>query len=193
MTELTYAAIVTGPGGAFMTHKLLCRLVLTCSFGSMRWVFLLLVLFLTSCASTPEPEVRVAEPVKTIDIRSWPPGLVVELNGEYVGTPLWPWWSRPRGTEFGRPTTAVASAPSLCGSVLPTLRGGSKRSGILETAFRPVFFFAFPAQRSVLSSINAGCPGAGWASLAGRKQEVQAKGRSPAWWARASGPRSCRL
>ena len=86
MTELTYAAIVTGPGGAFMTHKLLCRLVLTCSFGSMRWVFLLLVLFLTSCASTPEPEVRVAEPVKTIDIRSWPPGLVVELNGEYVGT-----------------------------------------------------------------------------------------------------------
>jgi hypothetical protein len=30
--------------------------------------------------------VRTADPVKTIDIRSWPSGLVVELNGEYVGT-----------------------------------------------------------------------------------------------------------
>ncbi|MBU3666886.1 MAG: PEGA domain-containing protein [Chthoniobacterales bacterium] len=41
---------------------------------------------LSGCASAPEPEVRTAEPVKTIDIRSWPSGLVVELNGEYVGT-----------------------------------------------------------------------------------------------------------
>jgi PBP1b-binding outer membrane lipoprotein LpoB len=47
---------------------------------------LLLALLLAGCATAPEPEVRVAEPVKTIDIRSWPPGLVVELNGEYVGT-----------------------------------------------------------------------------------------------------------
>jgi len=38
------------------------------------------------CATAPAPEVRVAEPVKTIDIRSWPSGLVVELNGEYLGT-----------------------------------------------------------------------------------------------------------
>ena len=48
--------------------------------------FLLLSLFLSACASAPEPEVRTADPVKTIDIRSWPSGLVVELNGEYVGT-----------------------------------------------------------------------------------------------------------
>ena len=47
---------------------------------------LLLSLLLSACASGPEPEVRVADPVKTIDIRSWPSGLVVELNGEYVGT-----------------------------------------------------------------------------------------------------------
>lgn len=46
----------------------------------------LLSLLLTACASAPEPEVRTADPVKTIDIRSWPPGLVVELNGEYIGT-----------------------------------------------------------------------------------------------------------
>lgn len=44
------------------------------------------VLLLSACASVPEPEIRTAEPVKTIDIRSWPPGLVVELNGEYIGT-----------------------------------------------------------------------------------------------------------
>ena len=47
---------------------------------------LLWAVLLSACASAPEPEVRVAEPVKTIDIRSWPSGLVVELNGEYVGT-----------------------------------------------------------------------------------------------------------
>lgn len=50
---------------------------------------LLTVFLLAGCVSAPEPEVRTAEPVKTIDIRSWPPGLIVELNGEYVGsTPL---------------------------------------------------------------------------------------------------------
>ncbi|MBU3666165.1 MAG: PEGA domain-containing protein [Chthoniobacterales bacterium] len=43
-------------------------------------------LLFAGCASAPEPEVRTAEPVKTIDIRSWPPGCIVELNGEYVGT-----------------------------------------------------------------------------------------------------------
>lgn len=48
--------------------------------------FLLLSLLLSACASAPEPEVRTVDPVKTIDIRSWPSGLVVELNGEYVGT-----------------------------------------------------------------------------------------------------------
>ena len=49
----------------------------------------LFVVHLVACASAPEPEVRTADPVKTIDIRSWPTGLVVELNGEYVGmTPL---------------------------------------------------------------------------------------------------------
>jgi len=47
---------------------------------------LLLSFLLSACASGPEPEVRVADPVKTIDIRSWPSGLVVELNGEYIGT-----------------------------------------------------------------------------------------------------------
>lgn len=48
--------------------------------------FLLFVVLLSACASAPEPEVRTADPVRTIDIRSWPTGLVVELNGEYVGT-----------------------------------------------------------------------------------------------------------
>jgi len=48
--------------------------------------FAFLAVLLSACAAGPEPEVRVAEPVKTIDIRSWPPGLVVELNGEYIGT-----------------------------------------------------------------------------------------------------------
>jgi hypothetical protein len=47
---------------------------------------LLLAVLLSGCVSAPEPEVRTADPVKTIDIRSWPSGLVVELNGEYVGT-----------------------------------------------------------------------------------------------------------
>lgn len=46
----------------------------------------LCLLLFVGCASAPEPEVRAADPVKTIDIRSWPSGLVVELNGEYVGT-----------------------------------------------------------------------------------------------------------
>ena len=46
----------------------------------------LFVVHLVACASAPEPEVRTADPVRTIDIRSWPTGLVVELNGEYVGT-----------------------------------------------------------------------------------------------------------
>jgi hypothetical protein len=47
---------------------------------------LLAILPLAGCVNAPEPEVRTADPVKTIDIRSWPSGLVVELNGEYVGT-----------------------------------------------------------------------------------------------------------
>lgn len=47
---------------------------------------LLVALLLAGCVSAPEPEVRVAEGIKRIDIRSWPPGLVIELNGEYVGT-----------------------------------------------------------------------------------------------------------
>jgi hypothetical protein len=47
---------------------------------------LLLSILLSACASAPEPEVRTADPVKTIDIRSWPSGLVIELNGEYIGT-----------------------------------------------------------------------------------------------------------
>lgn len=47
---------------------------------------LLFTLLLAACASGPEPEVRVADPVKTIEIRSWPSGLVIELNGEYIGT-----------------------------------------------------------------------------------------------------------
>lgn len=47
---------------------------------------MLLAVLLTACASAPEPEVRVADPVKTIDIRSWPSGCVIELNGEYIGT-----------------------------------------------------------------------------------------------------------
>jgi len=46
----------------------------------------MLSIFLSACASAPEPEVRMADPVKTIDIRSWPSGLVIELNGEYIGT-----------------------------------------------------------------------------------------------------------
>jgi hypothetical protein len=51
--------------------------------------FLLFCLLLAACASGPEPEVRVADPVKTIVIRSWPSGLVIELNGEYIGiTPV---------------------------------------------------------------------------------------------------------
>ncbi len=45
-----------------------------------------LAFLLAGCATAPEPEVRTADPVKTIDVRSWPSGLVVELNGEYVGT-----------------------------------------------------------------------------------------------------------
>ena len=54
------------------------------------WQVLPVVAFiLAGCVTAPEPEVRVAEAVKTIDVRSWPPGCIVELNGEYVGaTPL---------------------------------------------------------------------------------------------------------
>jgi hypothetical protein len=51
-----------------------------------RLLLLLSLLLFAGCVSAPEPEVRTADPVKTIDIRSWPSGLVVELNGEYVGT-----------------------------------------------------------------------------------------------------------
>jgi len=29
---------------------------------------------------------QAADPVKTIDIRSWPEGCIIELNGEYLGT-----------------------------------------------------------------------------------------------------------
>jgi len=51
-----------------------------------RLLLLLSLLLSAGCATAPEPEVRTADPVKTIDIRSWPPGLVIELNGEYIGT-----------------------------------------------------------------------------------------------------------
>jgi starvation-inducible outer membrane lipoprotein len=47
---------------------------------------LIFAVLLSACVTAPDPEVRVAEPVRTIDIRSWPPGLVLELNGEYLGT-----------------------------------------------------------------------------------------------------------
>ncbi|MFM8682215.1 MAG: hypothetical protein ACKOEG_00285, partial [Chthoniobacterales bacterium] len=33
----------------------------------------LCILLIAGCASAPGPEVRTADPVKTIDIRSWPP------------------------------------------------------------------------------------------------------------------------
>ena len=60
--------------------------MLTAVMPTLLGGFLSILILLTGCASAPEPEVRTAEPVKTIDIRSWPSGLVVELNGEYVGT-----------------------------------------------------------------------------------------------------------
>jgi len=71
-----------------MTHKTLCSLGFP-RFNSRMHPFTRILpaaLILTACVTAPEPEVRVADPVKTIDIRSWPPGLVVELNGEYLGT-----------------------------------------------------------------------------------------------------------
>ena len=51
-----------------------------------RLLLLLSLPLIAGCATAPEPEVRAADPVKTIDIRSWPSGLVIELNGEYIGT-----------------------------------------------------------------------------------------------------------
>jgi hypothetical protein len=57
-----------------------------CSIPPVQRLLLLLTVLLSACATAPEPEVRTADPVKTIDIRSWPSGLVVELNGEYLGT-----------------------------------------------------------------------------------------------------------
>ena len=51
-----------------------------------RLLLLLTLPLITGGVSAPEPEVRAADPIKTVDIRSWPSGLVVELNVEYVGT-----------------------------------------------------------------------------------------------------------
>lgn len=79
-------------------------------------------LLLTGCASAPEPEVRVAEAVKTIDVRSWPPGCIVELNGEYIGaTPLqmvvnsskWGNWTSDHG--FCTPIILRASTRDAAG------------------------------------------------------------------------------
>ena len=84
---------------------------------------LLTALLLSACASAPEPEVRTADPVKTIDIRSWPSGLVVELNGEYVGTtPLelvvettrYGVWTADYGRGFS-PIILRASTPDASG------------------------------------------------------------------------------
>jgi hypothetical protein len=86
-------------------------------------VFLVLLLFVASCTTQPEPEVRKADAVKTIDIHSLPPGLIVELNGEYVGTtPLdLVVTSSPSGnwtTQYARPFHPIvlrASTPDTTG------------------------------------------------------------------------------
>lgn len=51
-----------------------------------RLLLLLPLPLIAGGVSAPEPKVRAADPVKTVDIRSWPSGLVIELNGEYFGT-----------------------------------------------------------------------------------------------------------
>ena len=105
--------------------------------------FLLFCLLLAACASGPEPEVRVADPVKTIVIRSWPSGLVIELNGEYIGiTPVelvvnttrfgvWP-------AEYSRGFSPIVMRAST-----PDAAGWEQRFGIPATAFPRASSFAY--------------------------------------------------
>ena len=94
-----------------------------CSIPPVQRSLILLTVFLSACVTAPEPEVRTADPVKTIDIRSWPSGLVVELNGEYIGTtPLelvvnttrYGVWTADYGRGFS-PIILRASTPDAAG------------------------------------------------------------------------------